>query len=78
LNEHRYIADEKMVTQPHTRAEYHQGIALLLAELIPPEEQNSWILTSQSALSGQAPLLAMLHGKEDEVYKVLVRLKRGN
>jgi len=51
---------------------------LLLAELIPGEEQNRWILTSQSALSGQAPLLAMLHGKEDEVYKVLVRLKRGN
>jgi hypothetical protein len=67
-----------MVTQPNTRAEYHHGIALLLAELIPREEQNRWILTSQSALSGQAPLLAMFHGKEDEVYKVLVRLKRGN
>ena len=61
-----------------TANEYRQAIAALLAELIPADEHDRWMLTSHSALNGDSPILAMQKGNEVAVYQLLVRLKKGN
>ena len=63
---------------PLTPNEYRQAIAALLAELIPPDEHDRWMLISHSALNGDSPILAMQKGNEVAVYQLLVRLKKGN
>ena len=67
-----------MAETPRTAIEYRQEIARLLAELIPREAHNDWMLTSHSALNGDWPALAMQKGNEAAVYQLLVRLKQGN
>jgi hypothetical protein len=67
-----------MSDAPHTAIEYRQEIAKLLAELIPLEEHNAWMLTSHSALNGDWPALAMQKGNDAEVYQLLTGLKNGN
>jgi hypothetical protein len=48
-----------MSQAPRTANEYRQAIATLLAELIPADEHDRWMLTSHSALNGDWPALAM-------------------
>ena len=63
-----------MLTSTQSRC----AIIELVAELFPPEEQDRWMLTPHSALDGDWPSLAMQKGNEEAVYRLLVRLKRGN
>ncbi len=57
---------------------YRCAIIELVAELFLPEDQDRWMLTSHSALDGDWPSLAMQKGNEEALYRLLVRLKRGN
>lgn len=57
---------------------YRQAIIELVAALFPPEDQDCWMLTPHSALNGDWPALAMQRGKEEAVYRLLLRLKQGN
>jgi hypothetical protein len=66
------------MTGPTTEADYRRSIITLVAELFPPEDQDRWMLTAHSALDGDWPALAMQKGNEETVYRLLVRLKRGN
>jgi hypothetical protein len=51
---------------------------MLLAELIPREEHDRWMLSPHPALNGDWPALAMQNGDEEAVYKLLLRVKQGN
>ena len=55
-----------------------QAIIELVANLFPPEDQDRWMLTPHSALEGDWPSLAMQKGKEEAVYRLLLRVKQGN
>jgi hypothetical protein len=59
------------MSAPRTANEYGHAIAKLLAELIPTDEHNRWMLTSHSALNGDSPILAMQKGNEAAVYRLL-------
>jgi hypothetical protein len=63
---------------PRSANDYCQAIAILLAELIPAEEHDRWMLSSHSALDGDWPALAMQKGNDAAVYQLLLRLKKGN
>jgi hypothetical protein len=61
-----------------TNSEYRRAIIEFVVALFPPEDQDRWLLTPHSALNGDWPALAMQKGEEEAVYKLLLRLKRGN
>jgi hypothetical protein len=61
-----------------TSIEYRSAIIEFVVALFPPEDQDRWLLTPHSALNGDWPALAMQKGNEEAVYKLLLRLKRGN
>lgn len=63
---------------PQTSLEYQQAILRLICGLIPPGDQNTWMLTPQPALNGDWPSLALQKGNEEAVYQLLLRLKQGN
>ena len=63
---------------PVTPIQYQRAIVDLVVELFPREEHDRWFLTPQPALSGDWPALATLKGNHDAVYRLLLRLKRGN
>jgi hypothetical protein len=67
-----------MFQVPRTSNEYRQAIAVLLAELLLPEEHDRWMLTPHSALNGDWPAVAMHKGNEAAVYRLLLRLKKGH
>jgi hypothetical protein len=64
--------------KPSTVPEYRQAIIELVAALFPPQDQDRWMLTPQPSLNGDWPALAMQKGDEEAVYRLLLRLKRGN
>jgi len=61
-----------------TSVPYRQAIIELVAELFPPQDHDRWFLTLQSALNGDWPPLAMQNGNEEAVFRLLLRLRRGN
>jgi len=61
-----------------TSTEYLRAIIELVAQVFPPEDQDRWMLTPHSALEGDWPSLAIQKGNEEAVYRLLLRLKRGN
>ncbi len=61
-----------------TNIDYRCSIIELVAQLFHAEDQERWMLTSHSTLDGDWPSLAMQKGNEEAVYRLLLRLKRGN
>ena len=55
-----------------------QAIIELVTELFPPQDQDRWMLTPHSSLDGDLPALAMQKGKEEAVYRLLLRIRRGH
>jgi hypothetical protein len=53
------------------------AIITLVADLVPPEDQDRWMLTPHPALDGDWPAIAMQKGNEEAVYRVLLRIRRG-
>jgi hypothetical protein len=67
-----------MFQNSRTANECRQAIATLLAELIPADEHDRWMLAAHSALDGDWPALAMQKGNDTAVYQLLLRLKQGH
>ena len=65
------------MTQTVKPIAYRQAIIELVAELFPPQDQDRWMLTPRSALDGDWPSLAMQKGKEEAVYRLLMRIQQG-
>jgi len=55
---------------------FHCTIVTLVAQLFTSEDQNRLMLTPHSTMDGDWPSLAMQQGNEEEVYRLLLRLKR--
>ena len=60
-----------------TAVESHCVIIELVADLFLPEDQDRWMLTPHPALDGDWPALAIQKGKDEAVYRLLLRLKQG-
>jgi len=61
-----------------TTVDYRRAIIELVAQLFPADDQDRWMLTPHSALDGDWPSLAIQKGNEEAVFRLLLRLKRGN